>query len=118
MEYRFVCILNNTTSNRNVDIEVCMETGSRSLFRFQRKVNGNDIRRSKTFQTDRLAQILFMVGQEEQPFIFSPVQMVNEELIQALSNHEWIYQRLWREKFISKKNKEYNICSEKLCFPR
>lgn len=93
MEYRFVCILNNTTSNRNIDIEVCMETGSRSLSPFQRKVNGDDIRRSKTFQTDRLAQILFMVGQEEQPFIFSPVQMVNEELIQVLSNHEWIYQR-------------------------
>ena len=93
MEYRFVCILNNTTSNRNIDIEVCMETGSRSLSPFQRKVNGDDIRRSKTFQTDRLAQILFMVGQEEQPFIFSPVQMENRELIQALSNHEWIYQR-------------------------
>ena len=35
MEYRFVCILNNTTSNRNIDIEVCMETGSRSLSPFQ-----------------------------------------------------------------------------------
>ena len=42
MEYRFVCILNNTTSNRNIDIEVCMETGSRSLSPFQRKVNGDD----------------------------------------------------------------------------
>lgn len=41
MEYRFVCILNNTTSNRNIDIEVCMETGSRSLSPFQRKVNGD-----------------------------------------------------------------------------
>lgn len=93
MEYRFVCILNNTTSNRNIEIEVCMETGSRSLSPFQRKINGDDIRRSKTFQTDRLAQILFMIGQEEQPFIFSPVQMVNEELIQVLFNHKWIYQR-------------------------
>lgn len=94
MEYRFVCILNNnTTSNRNVEIEVCIETGSRSLSPFQRKVNGGDIRRSKTFQTDRLAQILFMVGQEEQPFIFSPVQIMNKELIQVLSNHEWVYQR-------------------------
>lgn len=93
MEYRLVCILNNTTANKNVEIEVCIETGSRSLSPFQRKVNGDDIRRSKTFQTDHLAQILFMIGQEKQPFIFFPVQMTNEELIQVLSNHEWIYQR-------------------------
>lgn len=93
MEYRLVCILNNTTANKNVEIEVCIETGSRSLSPFQRKVNGDDIRRSKTFQTDHLAQILFMIGQEKQPFIFFLVQMTNEELIQVLSNHEWIYQR-------------------------
>lgn len=106
MEYRFVCILNNTTSNRNVDIEVCVETGSRSLSPFQRKVNGDDIRRSKTFHTDRLAQILFMIGQEEQPFIISPVQMMNEELIQVLSNHDWIYQRPGGKNSSLKKIKE------------
>lgn len=93
MEYRLVCIFNNTTANKNVEIEVCIETGSKSLSPFQRKVNGDDIRCSNSFQTDHLAQVLFMIGQEVQPFIFSPVQMVNEELIQVLSNHEWIYQR-------------------------
>lgn len=105
MEYRLICILNSKTED--IEIEICLETGSKSLSPFQRKVNGRSIRMSNMFASDVLAQLLFKTGQEEQPFSFSKDQLLNADLLNALQNCKWVYERQGGKRTSLKKLKDF-----------
>ena len=93
MDYRLVCIFDTSAQERCLDIEVCLETGSKSLSPFQRRVRISDIRNSGNFKRDRLAQLLFNCGQEKQPFKFTEVQLADAVVRQVIGECTWLYVR-------------------------
>ena len=75
MKFRLVCIIKKDSLDKGVDVEVCLETGSKTLSPFQRKVTIDDLLKSEEFASDTLCQLLFQTGQSRQPFGFSPEQV-------------------------------------------
>lgn len=94
MKFRLVCIIDKGSPYKGVDIEVCLETGSKSLSPFQRKVTMNDLFGSENFSSDKLCQLLYQTGQNKQPFGFSKEQIISKTLRQAINNHPWLYIKL------------------------
>ena len=91
MKFRLVCIIKKDSLDKGVDIEVCLETGSKTLSPFQRKVTIDDLLKSEEFASDTLCQLLFQTGQNRQPFVFSPEQVSCKILRQAINSHPWLY---------------------------
>lgn len=91
MKFRLVCILKKDFPKKGVDIEVCLETGSKNLSPFQRKITVDDLLESECFSSDKLCQLLFQTGQNKQPFGFSFEQMNCEILIQTIKDYPWLY---------------------------
>lgn len=91
MNFRLVCILKKDSLDKGVDIEVCLETGSKTLSPFQRKITVDDLLKSKELSSDEICQLLFQTGQNKQPFSFSAEQMSCKILRQTINNHSWLY---------------------------
>lgn len=91
MKFRLVCILKKDSLDKGVDIEVCLETGSKTLSPFQRKITVDDLLKSKELSSDELCRLLYQTGQNKQPFSFSAEQMSCEILRQTINNHPWLY---------------------------
>ena len=54
MKFRLVCIIKKDSLDKGVDVEVCLETGSKTLSPFQRKVTIDDLLKSEEFASDTL----------------------------------------------------------------
>ncbi len=91
MKFRLVCVIKKDSLDKGVDIEVCLETGSKTLSPFQRKITVDDLLKSKELSSDALCQLLYQTGQNKQPFSFSAVQMSCKILRQTINNHPWLY---------------------------
>ena len=91
MKYRLVCVIKKESLDTGIDIEVCLETGSKTLSPFQRKITVDNLLNSKELSSDALCQLLYQTGQNKQPFRFSAEQMGCKILRQAINNHPWLY---------------------------
>lgn len=91
MKFRLVCIIDKGDPYKGVDVEVCLDTGSKTLSPFQRKVSVNDLFESENFSSDKLCQLLYQTGQNRQPYGFSKEQITCKTLKQAINNHPWLY---------------------------
>lgn len=94
MKFRLVCIIDKGSPYKGIDIEVCLETGSKSLSPFQRKITMDDLSGSENFSSDKLCQLLYQAGQNRQPFGFSKEQITCKTLRQTINNHPWLYLKL------------------------
>ena len=77
--------------SKGIDIEVCLETGSKTISPFQRKVTVSELLKSERGNSDKLCQLLYLTGQNKQPFGFSTEQVGNKILYQAINSHLWLY---------------------------
>lgn len=91
MKFRLVCIIKKDSLDKGVNIEVCFETGSKTLSPFQRKITVDDLLKSKELSSDELCRLLYQTGQNKQPFSFSTEQMSCKILRQTINNHPWLY---------------------------
>lgn len=117
MKYRLVCIYDKDSIDKKVTIEVCMETGAKTLSPFQRKVKVSDLMRSEWNDVDGLVKILFQAGFENQPFILHPFQQTVPAVSNVLRCWPWKYVRCGGKKSSIKRVNFYEHLSEKKSFP-
>lgn len=91
MKYRLVCVIDKTCQNRNIEIEVCFETGAKNLSPFQRKVTLSELLRSEGLINGSLVQLLFQIGQDRQPFRLSFEQLSLSYVQNIVNDQKWVY---------------------------
>ena len=74
-----------------MDVEVCLDIGSRTLSPFQRKVNMVDLLKAEESENDKLIQLLFRLGYDKQPFNLSAAQLQYPEVRDAIDCNGWNY---------------------------
>ncbi len=88
MSYRLICIYETYTSPIALRIEVALETGSKSLPPFQRKVTLNDLMSS---QPSELTSLISHAGLQFQPFRIPPALLQNAIVQNILKAHPYNY---------------------------
>lgn len=88
MSYRLICIYETYTSPIALRIEVALETGSKSLPPFQRKVTLNDL---MTTQPSELTTLISHAGLQSQPFRIPPALLQNTSVQDILKHHPHNY---------------------------
>ena len=88
MFYRLICIYETHTTPIGLRIEVALETGSKSLPPFQRKVTTDELMAT---QTSDLIYLLSHAGLQSQPFHIPPALLQNALVQNILQNHPYNY---------------------------
>ena len=95
MSYRLICIYETYTTPIALRIEVALETGSKSLPPFQRKVTLDDLLACHTSnfasQTSDLISLLSHAGLKSQPFRIPQPLLQNSTVIDILKSHPYNY---------------------------
>ena len=91
MSYRLICIYETYSAPIALRIEVALETGSKTLPPFQRKVTLDDLLACRASQTSDLIQLLSHAGLQCQPFHISQPLLQNPLVIDVLRSHPYNY---------------------------
>ena len=93
MPYRLICIYETYSTPIALRIEVALETGSKSLPPFQRKVTLDDLFACHTSdfasQTSDLISLLSHAGLQSQPFRIPQLLLQNSTVIDVLKSHPY-----------------------------
>ena len=91
MQYRLICIINPHEDSKYLEVEVCLDTGKRTISPFIRRATINELLKSCAPSQLPLAKVLFRTGISRQPFTLAYEQMKTKEISDVLSSHIWLY---------------------------
>lgn len=91
MQYRLICIINPHEDSKYLEVEVCLDTGKRTISPFIRRATINELLKSCAPSQLPLAKVLFRTGISRQPFTLAYEQLKTKEISDVLSSHIWLY---------------------------
>lgn len=89
--YRPIVIIDNSHDKRIVRVEICRETGSRSLSPFIRKVDIDDLWSNRIYGADNLCILVEQFCNSSQPFVIDASLVDNNVIGQILSSYQYLY---------------------------
>lgn len=89
--YRPIVIIENTHGNHNIRIEICRDTGSRSISPFIRKVDIDDIWQKCVKEVQPICELIEQCCDSRQPFLITGDLLEHQVIQQFINTYPFLY---------------------------